>query len=388
MLDDAVVHTLFLIFSGAAALATLALYARQSLLVSYILLGGLFGPWGLGLIAEPAFIHGIAHIGVIFLLFLLGLNLHPAQLLHFLGRGVFITAFSALAFAVSGFAVAQLFSFAFIDSLLIGASCMFSSTILAIKLLPTTQLHHQHIGQIIISILLLQDLIAVGLLLFIQAQGLDAGMVEALLGLLLAVPLLLTVAFLGARYLLVVLFKRFAVIQEYIFLLALGWCLGIAQLGVWMGMSYEIGAFTAGIAMATGPIAPFVAESLKPLRDFFLILFFFSLGASFDVPLLPSVLWPALLLLAVLLLLKPWVFSALMRRVGEHRLATELGWRMAQLSEFSLFISVLAEQAGLMSTRAAVLVQLVTLLSFVLSSYIVMLRYPSPLALSDKLRRD
>ena len=388
MQGDAIIHSIFLIFTGAALLATLALYARQSLLVSYILLGGLFGPWGLALVNDTAFIHEISHIGIMFLLFLLGLNLHPQQLVKFLGRGLIITLLSSLVFALTGFGVAMLFSFSFIDSLLIGASCMFSSTIIALKLLPTSQLHHQHIGGVIISILLLQDLIAIALLLVIQAQGEHGSVLEGLLGLLVAVPVLLSTAFLGARYLLVPLFHRFAMIQEYIFLAALGWCLGIAQLGAWMGISYEVGAFTAGIAMATGPIARFIAESLKPLRDFFLILFFFSLGASFDMGLLPSVVWPALLLLTLIIFIKPLTFRRLMVRVGEVNLAQEVGVRMAQMSEFSLFISIVAVQSGLISTRAGVLIQLLTLLSFVVSSYVVMLRYPSPIAVNDELRRD
>ena len=102
MIDpDPVLFTIFLIFTGAAALATGALYARQALLVSYILLGFLFGPWGFALVTDARVITEIAHIGVIFLLFLLGLNLHPQKLIALLRQTTFVTAVSSGAFALS-----------------------------------------------------------------------------------------------------------------------------------------------------------------------------------------------------------------------------------------------------------------------------------------------
>src|SRR3989344_5599078 len=92
MQSEQVVFSIFLIFTGAAVLATLALYARQSLLVAYILLGVLFGPWGLGLVADASLLKDMAHIGIIFLLFLLGLHLHPQKLLHMFGEAALVTA--------------------------------------------------------------------------------------------------------------------------------------------------------------------------------------------------------------------------------------------------------------------------------------------------------
>ncbi len=99
----------------------------------------------------------------------------------------------------------------------------------------------------------------------------------------LSLPLVVIISLLFERYILQPLMRRFDTIQEYIFLSAIGWCLGMAQLADMMGLSYEIGAFIAGVSLATNPIALFIAESFKPLRDFFLIMFFFSLGASFNI---------------------------------------------------------------------------------------------------------
>jgi hypothetical protein len=98
MLDHTLIFSIFLIFTGAAILASLALFARQSLLVAYILLGGLVGPWGLQLVNDASVIQQIGHIGIIFLLFLLGLNLQPSQLLHMFREALVITVVSSVIF--------------------------------------------------------------------------------------------------------------------------------------------------------------------------------------------------------------------------------------------------------------------------------------------------
>jgi Kef-type K+ transport system membrane component KefB len=370
-------------------LAALALFARQSLLVAYILLGVLLGPWGLGLVSDTTIIQETGHIGIIFLLFLLGLNLHPWQLARMLKKALLVTLLSSLAFGAVGFAIARVSGFEATESLIIGAVMMFSSTIIGIKLLPTTALHHRHVGQVMISVLLLQDIIAIAILLFLEGAT-QAGVEWHQVGkLALAVPLLVTLCFLFERYALVPLIRRFDTIQEYVFLTAIGWCLGIAQLAEMAGLSYEIGAFIAGVSLATNPIARYIAESFKPLRDFFLIMFFFSLGAGFDMSMLPSIALPAIGLAAVMLVMKPLVFSRLLRLSGESGgLPAEVGVRLGQASEFSLMIAVLALNAGAISLRTSYLIQTTTLITFIVSAYLIMLRYPTPIAVTDRLRKD
>ena len=145
------------------------------------------------------------------------------------------------------------------------------------------------------------------------------------------------------RFLLVPLLQKFDRIQEYIFVITIGWCLGCAQLATQINLSYEMGAFIAGVAMATHPISAFVAERMKPVRDFFLIMFFFSLGAGFDLEQLPTVALPACLLAAIVLLIKPWLFRWLLIRSGEKStFSMEVGLRLGQGSEFSLLLAALA----------------------------------------------
>ena len=266
---------------------------------------------------------------------------------------------------------------------------MFSSTIIGLKLLPTTVLHHRHTGEVIISVLLLQDLIAIVVLLAFQAVSSESNTLVELAKLVVLLPALIGVAWLLEKYLLTKLFFKFDRIQEYVFLLALAWCIGIAQLAHSIGFSYETGAFIAGITVATSPIALFIAESLKPLRDFFLILFFFSLGARFELAVLQEFWLSSLLLAAVVLAVKPLVFRYLLLRTGERRdLSLQIGVRLGQVSEFSLLVAVMAVNNQVIGDQASYFIQAVTLITFAASSYFIVMRYPTPIGVSDKLRKD
>jgi Kef-type K+ transport system membrane component KefB len=383
------VSTLFLIFCGAAALSTLALYTRQSLLVAYMVLGILIGPFGLKLVANSHVVQETGDIGIIFLLFLLGLHLDPRDLLQMLRKVSWIALLSSLIFTFVGYVVGIIFGFSHFESLIIGIAMMFSSTIIGLKLLPTTVLHHQHTGELMIGVLLMQDLIAIAALLFLHAASIGHISVFEIGKIALSLPGLLLFAFLFERYVLNPLFSHFDRIREYLFLLAIGWCLGMAVAAGLLGLSYEVGAFIAGVSIATGPISLYIAESMKPVRDFFLVMFFFSVGASFNWKFIPIIGIPALILAVILLIIKPYIFRWLLQYFGESKhVAWEVGVRLGQISEFSLLIAYLAASTKLLSESGSYLIQATTLLTFVVSSYWVVLRYPTPVSLSEKMRRD
>lgn len=386
-----VTYSFFLIFTGAAIFASVALYTRQPLIIAYVALGAVIGPYGLSMVTDLRLLSDIGHIGIIFLLFLLGLDMQPQALWSTLRKSTVVAIFSSALFMAVGFAVAMAFDFNMTDSLIIGASMMFSSTIIGIKLLPTTVLHHRHIGELMIGLLLLQDLLAIiVLMVLLSGSTASTGEMGVNLGLsLLSLPLLAGAALLFVRYVLLPLITRFDRFHEYIFLLALGWCLGLAEGAKLLGLSEEIGAFIAGITIATSPISQYIAVNLKPLRDFFLILFFFSVGARFDLALLNQVLAPALVLAALVLTLKPVVYRFLLKGVSEKRtLAWDLGFRLGQSSEFSLLIAYVAVASAMITEQASLLIQATTIITLLVSSYIVVLNYPTPIAISDRLRRD
>lgn len=384
------IQVMFLIFAGTAVLSTLALFTRQSLLVAYMALGAMLGPWGLKLVKDSVLIKQTGEIGIIFLLFLMGLHLQPQNLLHSLRKMSLITLISSALFWMLGFIVGWFFNFNLMECILIGLTLMFSSTIIGLKLLPTTILHHQHTGELMVSILLLQDVIAIALLLFLQAfADRNTASMHQLMLVVLAFPVLLLTAFFFQRYILSYLLRKFDKVHEYIFILSIGWCLFMGEIAHLMGLSEEIGAFVGGVALASNPISQYIAESLKPLRDFFLVMFFFTIGASFNFGYLPSVIWPALVLAGIILLIKPVVFGWLLRKSGETKATSwEIGVRLAQSSEFSLLVIFLALEASLVNPTTSYMVQAATILTFIGSCYWVVMRYPTPLAATDKLRRD
>lgn len=388
-MTSSLIFYMFLIFTGASVLATFALMTRQSLLVAYIVLGAILGPWGLKWVSDPAVITHMSDIGIIFLLFLLGLNLDPKSLIHLLKNTMVVTLVSSLLFGILGYGIAYAFGYQTIESLVVAACMMFSSTIIGLKLLPTTILHHQRTGEVVISILLLQDIIAILVMLGLDAYG-GAGQLQMkLLIMILGLPGLVFFCMLLERYIIIKLIAKYDRIQEYIFLIAIGWCLGIAELASMIGLSHEIGAFIAGICIATSPISLFIAESLKPLRDFFLILFFFSLGAALNMQVLQTVIVPTLTLAIVMMSIKPIVFQALLK--GTHEVkqrALEIGVRLGQISEFSLLVAYIAKQQAVIGDSAYYLIQGATILTFILSSYIIVMKYPTPISLSEKLRKD
>lgn len=389
MQDANIASSFFLIFTGAAVVATAALYTRQPLIIAYIALGALLGPYGFKLIEHPEFATEISEIGIIFLLFLLGLDMQPRSLARTIKETSFVALISSVIFALVGWSIALAFGFQGLEAVIIGLCCMFSSTIIGIKLLPTTVLHHKRSGELMVGLLLLQDIIAITTLLALTGMNTDTSAIIHYGKALFALPLLGLMAWLAVKYMLIPLLERFDRFQEYIFLLAIGWCLGFAELAHLAGLSLEIGAFIAGVSLASHPISLYIAQSLKPLRDFFLVIFFFSLGANFNLELLNQVLFASLVLASTMLIIKPLVFRLLFGRIAEKKqLAWDLGFRLGQISEFSLLLAFLASSMGVLSVIGAHVVQATAILTFAVSSYIVVLNFPSPVAVKDELRRD
>jgi Kef-type K+ transport system membrane component KefB len=388
-MEQSLVFSFFLIFTGAALLATLALYTRQPLLVAYIVLGAILGPYGFEMIKDTALLSDISHVGIIFLLFLLGLDMQPSHLVHMLRKVTLVAIFSSIGFAGIGYGTGWIFGFTHIENLIIGLATMFSSTIIGIKLLPTTVLHHRRIGELVVGLLLLQDVIAIIVLLVLNSSGSGEADYMVFVKTAIALPAMIGGAFLFVKFVLLRLIHAFDRFHEYIFLVAIGWCLGMAEVASLAGLSAEIGAFAAGVSLATSPISQYIAESLKPLRDFFLILFFFSVGASFNLGLLGNILFPSLALAALVICLKPLIFRILLKGTNESKgLAWEVGFRLGQTSEFSLLIAYLAAGTAMIGQEASHVIQATAILTFLVSSYIVVFNYPSPIAISDKLRRD
>ena len=376
---------MFAIFFGAAVLSTFALFSRQSLMIAYIILGVALGPWGLNIIPDASLVEEIGNTGVIFLLFLLGMHLDPLGMLQSLKKSSWVTCASALMFLIFGYGIGHAAGFSQMDSLIIGLSMMFSSTIISLKLLPSGLVHNNQVGEFMISVLLIQDLIAMATLLLIptfEGTGGSSALIYAILGL----PLLMAVGFFVEYMVLSPLFDQFERNREYLFLLAIAWCLGMAQLSEVLSLSHEIGAFIAGVTLASDSrVSLYLAKSLEPLRDFFLVMFFFSVGAMYDFSLLPDIAGVLLIVVSVMIVFKPYAFRIFLVQVGEPIAQSwELGARLGQGSEFSLLLVKVAVTAGVLSLQAASVIQGFTVISFILSSFWVVRHYQTPVsAVSD-----
>ncbi|MFC1589376.1 cation:proton antiporter [Pseudomonadota bacterium] len=383
-----IIYELVVIFAGSAILATAFLYLKQPVMLAYIVLGILAGPWGFGVIKSAAHIEELSHTGIILLLFLIGLNLQPERLVKLFSKTTVLTLLSSAVFMLSTAAIVMVLGYGLTESLIIGAAMMFSSTIVGLKLIPTTTLHHKHRGEMMISVLLMQDVVAIVLILMLTSGAQENMQLTALL-LLVKFFAMATAFYFIVRYVINTLLMRFDIIAEYVFLLSLGWGLLGAGVAKYLGLSYEMGAFVAGVTFASSPVALVVAETLKPLRDFFLILFFFAIGANINVLMAGHVLLDAVIVALGVVIFKPLVFRFCFQWVGERkRSSIELGARLGQASEFSILVALTALTSGLISEQASFLIQTVVVITFILSTYWVVYKYPTPISADASHRKD
>lgn len=385
-MGDTVFFEISLIIISCATLSWLALVLRQPLIVAYLAGGFLLGLPALGVIRDTGFLDAVSGLGITLLLFLAGLVLHPRRLRELFRQTLLLTLVNSVVSAIAATAFCLLWGFDLRTAVLISLPLIFSSTILVLKLLPTTALHHKRMGAYCIAILIAQDLIAIALLIILEANG-----TAPIQWLLLPVKgiLLIASALAFEQIILRRIMTRCDRFHETLQLLTLGWCLLIAQLSHALGLSYEIGAFIAGVALARSPLSYFLSEQLKPFRDFFLVFFFFVLGTRFDPSAAKAVALPALLLCILMMTTKYGCFRFLFRKVGESaEFAHETGARLAQASEFSLILVLAELRTDILGETGFQLVQLVTFFSLIISSYFVVARFPSPLATNPKLKQD
>ena len=382
-----VFFSIAIIIVVSAVSATLGILSRQPIVVAYIAAGVLLGPWGFSVIKNIEMIREISHIGVIMLLFLAGVVLHPQRLLALFRKTVLITVTAGIICSMAVAGLLLVWHFPLVESILAGVALLFSSTILVVKLLPTTTLHQQRMGSLCIAVLVAQDLLAIAILLFLNGERPDS-LLRSILTPLMGIAGIALVM-LGEQFVIRPLMKKTEYYHEVLLLLALGWCFGVAVLADAAGFSHEIGAFIAGLSLARSPISFFISEGLKFFRDFFLVLFFFTLGAQIDLSIIRVVWAPALMCALMLLGLKPLLYRWLFMRTGENgQFSTEIGIRLGQSSEFSLIVAVVAAGQAHISTNISQLIQVTTIFTMIISSYITVAFFPSPLGARGKLKQD
>lgn len=364
---------LSLVIVLATAISYVMHLLKQPLIVGYILTGIIVGPSILNLVSEKQAFESFSEIGIALLLFIIGLEL-SVGVIRKLGKPVFMTAAAILlTIGTIGFLIGSAFEFTTVEALLIGLALFFSSTIIIAKVLSDKKELTRLNGQIAIGVILLDDIVATFALLFVAASG-SGNALSAFDIALLALKGVLAIgvlAFISIKILPRVT-KSIAKSQELLFLFALAWGFGVASLIYLVGFSIEIGALFAGVALAHLPYAGQIGARLKPLRDFFVILFFISLGEHFHLTNLAEAFLPALILSAVVLFIKPLTVMLSLGFLGyTRRTSFKTGINLSQISEFSIILIILAASTGLVGEQLAAIITLVALITITVSTYLM-----------------
>ncbi len=363
---------LSLVIVIATGVSLLMKFLRQPLILGYILAGLLVGPTFLGLIHSTETFEAFSKLGIALLLFIIGLGMNIKELRK-LGRVVaLITISSLLTVGTLGFTVSSLMGFTQTESLVIGLALFFSSTIIIVKILSDKKEQNRLHGQIAIGVILMEDLVATFALLFIVA-GQEGGLSLEAIGLLVGKGMLLVgLLGLGSSRLLPRVSRYMASSQELLFLFAIAWGFGIATVFEMVGFSIEVGALFGGVALASSPYAQEIASRLKPLRDFFVVVFFITLGESLNVTNLTDGIVPAIILSIIVVVLKPFTITTVAGMLGyTKRVSFKAGINLSQISEFSIVLVVLATSAGLVRESISAIITLVAIITIAVSTYLM-----------------
>ena len=360
---------------GVAAIGGIAAKAlRQPALIGYVLAGGLLSLFGVLKWEQMDFlVKTMGSLGVTLLLFLAGLELPLAELKRTGKASLLSGVLQIILSSAGGFALARILGFAWQDAIYVGLGLAFGSTILVVKLLSEKGDIQSLSGKLAVGILLVQDFVAIGLLVVLSGTG--GGKMDPvnLVFLLLKAVLLIGVA--------VWLSERVAKISgllgkstELLFISSIGWCLAVAAVvsSPWFGFSAEIGGFIAGLALAGASEQGQIISRVRPLRDFFLTWYFVALGADIGWSQLAFVLPKGLALSAFVLVINPLILALLLGALGyKRRTFFVTGVTLSQISEFSLILANRAVYSGQASTEVLSVLTIVAVVTMTVSTYLI-----------------
>ena len=370
---------LFIQFTTIVLLATLlSLILRllkQPLVIGYILTGILIGPQFFNIVHSTNVINLFSQIGITILLFIVGLNLSQTVIKE-VGKVSFIGGLGQIIItALLGFIISQWLGLSYVHALYVGLALSFSSTIIVLKLLFDKGDLPKLYGKVTVGILLIQDLVAIFALLFVSSLAAAHGSIflQTISFLTIKFAVIVLLVYLISRYLIMHTIRYLAESQELLFLFSIAWGLGLSIAFYVAGFSIEIGALIAGVSLSITPFADGIASRLKPLRDFFIILFFIFLGSNMIVSTIPQILFATIILSLFVLILKPFIVFILMNLLGyKTKQGFQTGVSLAQISEFSLILAGLGFSVGALDKQTVSLITLSGLITIAVSSYFIL----------------
>ena len=357
----------------AVVVAGIMRLLRQPLVIGYILTGIIVSPYFLNIVTSTDAIATFAQIGIVLLLFMVGLNLNP-RIIKDVGKVSLVTGVGQVIFtSVIGFLIGKLLGFSTIVSMYIAVALTFSSTIIIMKLLSDKGDLETLYGRIAMGFLIVQDLIVIVILMVISS--IPAGIDFATLALETALKGigLLILLFLISIYLFPRITQAIAKSQEFLLLFSIGWCFAIASLFYYLNFSIEAGALLAGITLSLSPYHYEIGSKMKPLRDFFIILFFILLGSQMVFTNISQYIIPILIFSAFILIGNPLIVIVLMGLLGYTKRNSFLaGLTVAQISEFSLILIAMGVKVGHLTNDILSLVTIIGLITIAGSTYLIL----------------
>ncbi len=379
------------ILSLATVLGVVGQKLRQPLLIMFLATGILAGPSVLGRIESYDQIELLAQIGIALLLFIVGLKL-DLHLIRTIGPVAVATGLGQIVFtSIIGFAISMALGMTVISAAYVAVALTFSSTIIIVKLLSDKREIDSLHGQIAIGFLIVQDIAAILALVALTTFGStvaeeETGLMTAVLiaarglGMLVAVALLM-------KYVLPGLTRRLAHSQELLLLFAIAWAVFLGAGGEWMGFSKEVGAFLAGVSLASTRYRDAIGARLTSLRDFLLLFFFVDLGARLDWSAVDAQLGASAVLSLFVLIGNPVIVLVIMGFMGYRRRTGFLaGLTVAQISEFSLIVAAMGFSLGHIDDEVMGLITLVGVVTISVSTYMILYSGPLYRTLSGVLK--
>ena len=364
---------LAIILGLSSTLGLVTYKLKMPLLIAYLVGGLLIALIGIFDVQTSAALSFLPEIGIAFVLFLVGMELDLREIKS-LGRPIILAGIlQVIITSVLGTFIAQSFGFTLAESIYLGVGLSFSSTIVVIKLLlEKKDLRSLH-GKLAVGILLLEDLLAVIILLGLTSTTsvFALGLTQALPILAFAgkVVLLFSISLILNHFLLGALFKVVSESAELLFLTALAWCFVFISIAILMGFSVVIGAFLAGVALASSPYHFQIQGKMKPIRDFFVALFFVYLGTKVNFAHISQTFLPIIIFTTYAVIVKPTIFVLLFGTLGfrKHTMF-RAAISLSHISEFSLIILLVGLDAGLVSQEALTVIASSGVLSIMIAS--------------------
>ncbi len=346
---------------------------KQPAIIGYIITGIVISPFILMFGASQEIIQIFSEFGIAFLLFIVGLHLNPKVIKEIGGSALTVGMIQIILTFGLGFLVSYLIiGFDIIASIYVGVALAFSSTIIIMKLLSDKRQMDSLHGKVAIGILIIQDFVAIGALMFISSISGDANLGLTMLRTFLGGVGLIIILFALGYYVLPYLIRSVAKSQELLFLFSICWCFVLAALFSYLGFSIEIGALVAGIILSFSPYSVEISAKIRPLRDFFLIIFFIILGLNVQIHSLNSIIFGALILSVLALIFKPLIIMTLMAFVGYTKRTNFLtGTTLGQISEFSLILLALGFAMGHISEQVVATITLTGIITITVSTYMI-----------------